>query len=99
MAWIPGRHDRHLPPNWSTVRQQVLRRDGFECSFCSNRATDVDHIGSRNNHRLDNLRALCSECHRKRTSKQGSQSWHAAMRASKAKLRRPTEPHPGLTSH
>jgi len=35
---------------------------------CQRRATDVDHVGSNEDHSLDKLRALCSHHHRQKTS-------------------------------
>jgi 5-methylcytosine-specific restriction enzyme A len=35
---------------------------------CWERATDVDHIGHRDNHSMPNLRAMCGHCHAHKTS-------------------------------
>lgn len=96
MAWDRERHRRHLPPNWAAIRVQVLRRDNYECLLCGDRATDVDHIGSRDNHKLYNLRSLCRPCHQHRTSKQGVKALNAGKARARKRLRRPVEKHPGL---
>jgi 5-methylcytosine-specific restriction protein A len=68
-----------LPDDWEKRRLDVLARDDFRCVWklpsgarCSNPATDVDHIGSRWNHSLRNLRSLCGPHHDKRTALQGN---------------------------
>ena len=66
---------------WKRLRQVALMRDGGMCQDCMdrmragigvrpNRATLVHHIIPRSERpdlelRLDNLRALCPECHEK----------------------------------
>lgn len=95
--WNPDVHGKHLPKNWRSIRVKVLRRDDYRCRFCGAVATDVDHIGSRYNHNIENLRALCSSCHKKRTGKQGWTKWHQGRKRAKQMFRRPVEQHPGLT--
>lgn len=87
-----------LPPDWPAIRQAVLERDGFQCVWkmpsgvrCPNDATDVDHIGSRHNHSMRNLRSLCSPHHAKRTAIQGA--------AEAAKLRTPPPLKPERNRH
>lgn len=87
MAWSQRRR-RELPPDWSTLRRRVLRRDGWRCTWivdgsrCPAWATDVDHIGDRHDHRLLNLRALCQYHHSRRTIAQS-----VAARQAKATAR------------
>lgn len=96
---FPGTRKHDLPTNWAAIRKHVLARDGWRCVWtdngerCTSRATDVDHIGNRNDHRPVNLRSLCPTHHRKRTARQGVQA-----RAAKYDPRRPTLPHPGLVT-
>lgn len=61
--------------NWKFVRQDVLRRDKYTCSICSQRfrkpELDVDHIipvqmGGQLFEKA-NLRTLCKECHKAKT--------------------------------
>jgi 5-methylcytosine-specific restriction enzyme A len=78
----------HPPPangyaysgNWARIRQEVLKRDGYQCrlryaDICVGRASQVDHIvqpeaGGTN--ALENLRAVCRRCHARRTGRQGA---------------------------
>ena len=49
------------------VRARVLARDRQECQWCGLAATDVDHIRPKRlggSDDMDNLRALCRECHK-----------------------------------
>lgn len=83
-----------LPPDWPQRQRRVLERDDHRCRIrgpnCIDRATEVDHIGDRDDHDDDNLRAACTPCHRSRTGRQA----RAARRIEPT--RRPPEPHPGL---
>lgn len=94
--WERGLHDRNLPPNWKGIRSAVMLRDDRTCRFCGREATDVDHIRNRDDHRLDNLRALCDACHKRRTGRQGAAAYNAGRKRAKQTLRRPVEAHPGL---
>lgn len=86
---------KELPHTWNTLRKQVLIRDGYRCRWiinnkkCNAHATDVDHINNNDDHSMNNLRALCSDHHGERTSKQGNdQRW-------KYREARPLDKHPG----
>jgi 5-methylcytosine-specific restriction protein A len=70
-AWKGSERNRSLPADWPERRLRVLRRDGYRCQECGAPATEVDHVGSPYDHSMSNLRALCSDCHRKRTAAQG----------------------------
>lgn len=97
--WAGSNRRAELPPNWySEIRPAVLKRDGYRCTAtlsddtrCIEPATDVDHLGDKHDHRLENLAAKCGWHHRKKTSAQGN-----AARQRQPPLRRPPEPHPGL---
>lgn len=76
--WRGSNRGEELPAGWSKIRARILERDGYRCVWelpsglrCPNVATDVDHIGSKWNHRDENLRALCGPHHDKRTAQQG----------------------------
>lgn len=50
---------------WRIVREQVLKRDGYQCQACGKDANTVDHILPRSRgggDELENLQALCSYC-------------------------------------
>lgn len=93
-----GRRASPRPGNWKTIRAQVLRRDGHQCTWTepdgtrcqATTALECDHIGDRDNHNLDNLRTLCSWHHGKRTAAQA-----LAARIAKHPKRTPRRP-PGL---
>jgi 5-methylcytosine-specific restriction enzyme A len=75
-----GSADRnYLPRNWGAIRRMVLERDPI-CVLCgAAQAEQVDHIGSKYDHRLENLRGVCKPCHTERTIAQA----HAAKRRKK----------------
>lgn len=81
-----------LPRDWKRRRLRVLIRDRWRCRIrgpkCTGRASEVDHIDRRDDHRYRNLRAACSTCHGSRTGLQ-------AQAAGVARFR-PREPHPGV---
>lgn len=96
--WEGSTRKETLPVDWDRLRRACLNRDGHRCTWmdkgrrCPEPATDVDHVGNRDDHRLRNLRALCSGHHLKRTSQQAYQ----AKMALKALGRLPEEPQPGI---
>ncbi|EKU50327.1 HNH endonuclease [Staphylococcus massiliensis] len=62
---------------WKNVRQQVLKRDNYECSWCreegkvTTTGLEIDHIQELQDRpdlkiEPDNLRTLCKACHNKR---------------------------------
>ncbi|UVD88826.1 MAG: HNH endonuclease [Staphylococcus haemolyticus] len=62
---------------WEVVRQEVLKRDNYECTWCKQEGKvtttglEIDHIEElhiRPDLKLepDNLRTLCKACHNKR---------------------------------
>ncbi|WP_311208738.1 MULTISPECIES: HNH endonuclease signature motif containing protein [unclassified Aeromicrobium] len=86
-----------LPRDWQKRRLRVFRRDRRRCQLaydgiCTGHATEVDHIDGNADHRLVNLRSVCSECHSERTKQQSAD----AIRAMHARARVPVPPHPGL---
>ena len=78
----------HPPPantyrykgGWQATAKRVLERDGYECQLrypdiCTGRAREVDHIvqpAAGGTDDLENLRAVCTPCHRRRTGRQGA---------------------------
>lgn len=93
-AWQGSTRKETLPPNWeSEIRPAVLERDGYRCrirfeDICVDDANQVDHIGDRRDHRLENLQAGCGPCHQRKSSQQG--------RAARFSERRPVEAHPAF---
>lgn len=95
-GWAGSRRRYELPPNWqSQIRPAILQRDGHRCrgldgKHCGRPATDVDHIGDRDDHRPENLQALCADCHAVKSSREGNAARWAVRE------QRPGERHPGL---
>lgn len=95
--WSGSTRRAELPDDWYThIRPAVLTRDGYACVWaakgrrCGHLATDVDHVGDRDDHSLGNLRSLCGPHHDARTSQQGNEArWQQRQQ-------RPTERHAGL---
>lgn len=86
-----------MPSDWARhIRPSILDRDGHMCTMvddgvpCVMVAREVDHIGDRDDHRPENLRAVCEWHHARRSSAQGN-----AARRRPAE-RRQRETHPGL---
>lgn len=89
------------PKGWGSLRQRILKRDNHACQMptplgeCGAWANEVDHItpaslgGSDSE---DNLRALCSQHHKVKSSREGGQ----ASAAKRIPRNRPAEQHPGL---
>lgn len=82
-AWATNegksRQERGYGAAWQRIRKAVLIRDNYLCAVCmdSGRLTpaqEVDHIkpkaaGGTNN--MDNLRAICTRCHRAKSPQDG----------------------------
>lgn len=86
------------PRGWKSLRAATLDRDAHRCTWtyedgeqCTEAGTDADHIGDPDDHRLENLRALCEYHHRKRTAMQAR-----AARGETPTRARPRAAHPGL---
>src|SRR5690606_7358607 len=92
-----SRRTSPLPPNWIQLREQVLSRDGYQCTWsehgirCTSRATDVEHIGDNREHGIDNLRALCGTHHDRRSASQAGRMSPTKFKSNK----RPDRGHPG----
>ena len=105
-SWHTSDRKQRLPPDWESRRQKVLKRDGYRCCAqtstgrCLNAGTDVDHIKRGDDHRLENLQALCMGHHRQKTSREGYLAYMAKRRAQQKRIERDfgnTETHPGMT--
>ncbi|WP_432160763.1 HNH endonuclease [Streptomyces sp. NRRL F-5630] len=95
-GWAGSDRRTELPPDWPVIRADVLDRDGHRCRWrehgtvCGKHATEVDHIRPGNDHRPENLQALCREHHAIKSSREGNAARWAVRR------QRPAERHPGL---
>lgn len=77
----------------------MLRRDRGLCQIagprCVREATEVDHMGAHDDHRLAVLQAVCSVCHASKTGRDAARS-----RAPRPPRARPPEAHPSMiTKH
>lgn len=97
--WASSNRRSGLPANWDRIRQQILQRDSHRCQWrmelggiCGEHATDVDHINAGDDHRPENLQALCDWHHKRKTSAQGNYS----PNRTRVSQKRPPEQHPGL---
>lgn len=103
MAWEGSNRKARLPSDWTSIRRRILRRDKRQCQarlpfsreLCLAVATEVDHIQAGDDHRDDNLRAICSECHARKSSNEGVQARTRRRGEIHARFRRPAEQHPG----
>lgn len=98
MPWDGSTRRSQLPPDWATIRNRILDRDGHRCTAtrrdgqrCTERTRlEVDHIDNPHDHDEANLRTLCHWHHAQRTALQ------AQAARTPPTQRRPPEPHPGL---
>lgn len=57
---------------WEKIRQRILKRDAYVCSYCGSEATDVDHVQSikcGGSNEDENLVASCGFCNRSKGAK------------------------------
>lgn len=98
-GWAGSNRRRRLPANWAAIRQQVIERDGGQCTAtlddgtrCTNRGSEVDHIRAMtDDHTLAALQLLCRWHHYRKSSREGNMSNRVRVRE-----RRDAEPHPGI---
>lgn len=92
MAWSTSDRRDRLPANWPHLVKQVKIRAHGRCEDpchaeqCDGRAAEVDHIRQGDDHSLDNLQALSTACHARKTRLDNG--YRAAVAA-------PVEQHPG----
>lgn len=90
--WHGSTHADRKPGNWQTTRRRILARDHGVCQIrlhcCTFQATEVDHVVPGDDHSDANLRAACSSC---------NQARNIAMRPTRPRMRRESEPHPGVS--
>jgi 5-methylcytosine-specific restriction enzyme A len=97
-GWAGSDRRERLPPDWRRIVARILARDNHQCqapkldgTLCLAPATQVDHIVPGDDHRDENLQALCRWHHGRKSSAEGN-----AARTRPPTNRRPTERHPGL---
>ena len=56
---------------WRSIRERILRRDGYICQYCGQEADTVDHVIPRRLGGLDNDENLLSACYKCNLSKGG----------------------------
>lgn len=102
MGWETSDRRGRLPSNWDALRRKVLRRDKHACQvklgpgrICGKHATEVDHDRRGDDHSLANLRAICSDCHSRKSSAEGNEARRRRRSEISQRFRR-TEQHPGL---
>lgn len=102
VAWEGSDRREHLPPDWQARRLRRFKMDGYRCTAvnvygerCEEPAEECDHIGSRDDHRLEMLRSLCTWHHGKKSARQGNRAAYQRRRKIDERFRR-TETHPGL---
>lgn len=95
MGWETSDRKSRLPANWSQLVKEVWRRDKGQCTWrlpsgarCPRRGADVDHIRPGDDHRMSNLRLLCTHHHAKKTAREG-------VFGRRKKPGRAPEAHPG----
>jgi 5-methylcytosine-specific restriction endonuclease McrA len=57
---------------WRDLRIACFRVWGKSCMYCSDRATEVDHIielAAGGSNTIDNVQPLCSPCHKAKTAR------------------------------
>lgn len=100
-GWANSDRRERLPANWVSLRKQRFKFDGHQCTAivngvrCPEPAEECDHHVRGDDHRLENLRSMCSWHHAKKSSAEGAQARAAKWRKNNSKFRR-SEAHPGL---
>lgn len=98
MPWSSSDRAGRLPAGWDRLRRFILRRDRYTCQVrmagCHTLANQVDHILAGDDHSPENLQAICTHCHGRKSAAEGN----AAKAAIRSRRLRPTERHPGRMS-
>lgn len=93
--WKGSRRREELPPDWEAIKARVFERDGHRCVWVMEKTgrrctatweLECDHIDDNRDHRMSNLRTLCSFHHGIRTAQQGIE---ASRRRRAEGLRQP----------
>lgn len=101
-GWANSDRRQRLPPDWDRIQRRILRNAKHACQVklgpgrvCGRHATQVDHIRPGDDHSDSNLRAICAECHGKKSSAEGNEAMRKRRSEISQRFRR-TERHPGL---
>lgn len=103
MVW-GQQSNRSVPTDWHRRKRTIQARDRGICYACGHAGADqVDHklaVAQGGTHDLDNLGSIhgsaCPTCRRRCHSDKTQTEAATARAAQRAKLRHPTERHPGL---
>ena len=91
---VRGRQDTRVSSKYKKARLVVLARDGFECMYCGQDATTVDHIvpikAGGDPVSLENMIACCKRCNSSKGSR--SQSVFLASSSTPPAFRKHTSP-------
>lgn len=83
MGWArTSRHERGYGTAWDKLRKRILSRDKYLCQTCARKgrltpANEVDHKKPKakgGTDSEDNLEAICSPCHKAKTSAENGRS-------------------------
>ena len=86
MAWETSDRRSRLPSDWVQRRQEVFRIHGRRCYIvedgrpCVRESTEVDHVIPSGSDDLSNLRPICHQHHKAKSSSEG---WQAMNRKKK----------------
>lgn len=93
--WDNSDRASRLPSNWGSIRLAVLRRDGYKCTSCGARASQVDHVEPGDDHGMENLQSLCRFCHDVKTRREGAEAQRRHRAYLRSLTRRKPERSPG----
>jgi 5-methylcytosine-specific restriction enzyme A len=86
-GWASSPRRSQLPPDWRKIRGGVLDRAGYRCvallrdgTRCTAKATEVDHRTPRGPDTPDNLQALCTWHHKRKTQRESAAARGAGTR-------------------
>lgn len=102
MAWNTSTRRERLPTDWASIRRRIASRDHRQCQVfvapnrkCLAPYDSIDHIKAGDDHSDRNLRAICDEHHKVKSSSEGGVASAQKKRRVNQKFRH-SEGHPGL---
>jgi 5-methylcytosine-specific restriction protein A len=79
-AWEGSNRRSRLPSNWEQLRRFILERDPV-CRICGEALSTVcDHRVPGDDHSPENLQGICSDCDRRKSSREGHEAKRRAAR-------------------